>query len=53
MICIGTTLAGLQQRRRDDAHPAQWFDFLVEVCGGDDQRVCEIVHIQLIVLFDN
>jgi hypothetical protein len=54
MICIGTTMAGLQQQRRlDDAHPAQWVDFPIEACGGDGRRICVIVYIQLVVLFDN
>jgi hypothetical protein len=35
MICIGTTMAGVQQQRRlDDAHPAQWVDFPADACGG-------------------
>jgi hypothetical protein len=54
MICIGTTMAGVQQQRRlDDAHPAQWVDFPADACGGDDRRICIIVYIQLIVLFNN
>jgi hypothetical protein len=37
-------MAGVQQQcRLVDAHPAQWFDFFVDACGGGgDRRIMQL-----------